>query len=1329
MRACSSGARIQGSKSSCGEPARRGALALCAVLLAAACTNTKLAPNLDGGGDALADGKNDARTSDIPGAADAALPPNTCAPGTPNKSKGKAESCSCDAECQTGFCVDGICCTSACTETCKACNLASSLGVCAFIPAGGKPSDPLVCPATKAATCRLDGTCDGKGACRLYVEGTECKPGTCDGDSVTGIVACDGNGNCSETSSLPCPPFTCDPATNRCAFTCTTNAQCAVGQQCVAGSCGKSANGAVCKTAADCASGFCVGANGDVRGVCCNIPCSGSCVSCNQTGSNGHCTSIPAGSPDPACQGTDRSTCSNTGLCDGKGSCTLYPQDTVCGPSVCSGLVENTPRTCDGDGNCRDPQLVDCFPFLCSNGACLENCTGNQDCAPENQCQPQTLNGATTDVCGQKQNGQPCSDSGECISGQCVDKVCCESACTGPCRSCNLASSPGHCLNVASAAPDPRSTCKDLGATSCSTNGVCDGNGACQAYPTGTVCAKQTCLSGLHTPASTCNASGQCVPPPSIPCNPYVCNGDTCYGSCTSSNIQCASGNVCTITSSSSSCGLKSSGQDCSAGTECKSGFCAQGVCCNSACLDACMACNLTATPGLCLAVADNAPDPQRICVANPPNTCGTTGNCARGACSYSTANCKPSICANTSSVTPAATCDGKGACITPSDQPCGSFACVAGACKTTCTVATQAQDCLAPNTCVTISGVLTCGLKVDGAPCTSSAQCQTGFCTEGVCCNNACSDDQTTGGLCKTCLGSGTTGTTAAGTCHNVPSDGSDPKSRCANSKSDPTKQNCSNAGTCDGNGACKPWPTSTACRPQSCPAGGDTFTRQIFCDGKGACPTVTANDQSACDPYMCGSGSACLTTCQTISDCMTPNACVTVPNHHCGDTLPKGAACTLGTDCASGHCVDGVCCNSACADGCQSCTLSSSLGTCSNIGSGSPPRVTSPLTCPAAQGTGVCGNTGNCNGSDACEQHTTCTPTTCATATSEYTMCTTNATTSTCTASTQACGTGYLCVSGKCATTPCTTSSSCDTTNGYSCIGGSCRKEDLGASCTDDKQCSSAHCADGVCCNTACSGCSGCTNSLTGKTTGQCQAVTAGTDAHNACAASGTPCGLDGNCDGTGLCRMPASGTACGSSCTGSTLTPISCDGAGNCNVYGTGAPCPNSTVCGSSTICGNLKVLGATCQAAADCASNNCVDGHCCGTASCGTCQACTGANGTCVTVASSDDDTCNGTKTCDAAGACKNKSGQACTEAGDCASNSCVDGHCCGTPSCGTCQACTGAGGTCVTVASSDDDTCNGTKTCDAAGACLNKTGQPCVDGTECASGSCVGGFCT
>ncbi len=121
-----------------------------------------------------------------------------CAPGAVSKSKGKAESCSCDAECQSGFCADGVCCTSACGQTCRACDLATSLGDCASVPSGVKPHDSTVCAASKPATCGQDGACDGKGGCRKYVEGTECKLGTCDGDSVTGIVACDGNGNCSE---------------------------------------------------------------------------------------------------------------------------------------------------------------------------------------------------------------------------------------------------------------------------------------------------------------------------------------------------------------------------------------------------------------------------------------------------------------------------------------------------------------------------------------------------------------------------------------------------------------------------------------------------------------------------------------------------------------------------------------------------------------------------------------------------------------------------------------------------------------------------------------------------------------------------------------------------------------------------------------------------------------------------------------------------------------------------------------------------------------------------------------------------------------------------
>jgi hypothetical protein len=35
-----------------------------------------------------------------------------------------------------------------------------------------------------------------------------------------------------------------------------------------------------------------------------------------------------------------------------------------------------------------------------------------------------------------------------------------------------------------------------------------------------------------------------------------------------------------------------------------------------------------------------------------------------------------------------------------------------------------------------------------------------------------------------------------------------------------------------------------------------------------------------------------------------------------------PLGTACTKGSECKSGHCFDGVCCNDACTDGCSACT-----------------------------------------------------------------------------------------------------------------------------------------------------------------------------------------------------------------------------------------------------------------------------------------------------------------------------------------------------------------------------------------------------------------------
>jgi hypothetical protein len=72
---------------------------------------------------------------------------------------------------------------------------------------------------------------------------------------------------------------------------------------------------------------------------------------------------------------------------------------------------------------------------------------------------------------------------------------------------------------------------------------------------------------------------------------------------------------------------------------------------------------------------------------------------------------------------------------------------------------------------------------------------------------------------------------------------------------------------------------------------------------------------------------------------------------------------------------------------------------------------------------------------------------------------------------------------------------------------------------------------------------------------------------------------------------------------------------------------------------------------------------------------------------------------------------------------CKSGSCVDGKCC-TQTCGACSSCTGAGGTCVTTTNGDDaDSCTGTQTCSATGACKKKDDQDCMAGVDCASGRC------
>ena len=1118
------------------------------------------------------------------------------------------DTCACDSDCASGTCADGACCATACTGRCTSCNLPGSEGICTPVPQGVKPRQASECPAEAPATCGRDGTCDGNGGCELYVSGASCRAGVCDQQTVSGGNICDGNGSCKPGPARVCWPFGC--ASGDCLTTCTSDADCAAGVQCIGNSCGKLPNGRACDRGDQCASANCA------DGFCCNTSCNGTCVSCDQIGFEGQCRPLGRGMSDPLCtiqQG--RSACGTTGACDGFGACAVYDADTTCSPPSCVGSVASTPGTCDGHGTCQAPTQVDCGPFQCSGTTCVTTCTSDAQCVPPNTC----VNGS----CGKKPMGASCTAAAQCLSDFCVDGFCCENACQGACRTCGLSGSPGRCVNVAQGRDDPHGMCTDKGAASCGTDGKCDGTGACDRYGTDTVCAPETCTAGSYTAVSTCSDGGQCLPPSSRTCYPFACNGSRCFDVCTQ-NSQCVAPNTCV----NGSCGLKPPGASCSSSTECQAApdgkaYCAQGVCCSSDCSGACLACNLNGSAGTCSAVANGTGDSK--CATKDVSTCGTNGTCRNGACDvYHTNNqCKGPSCSTSSSSLAASFCDGRGdACPSQSTVQCGAFTCdsTTGLCRTSCTADNQ---CVSPNTCVNNS----CGKKGNGASCSAANQCVSGNCIEGVCCDTGCSSSSS--GLCQSCKVSN-----HVGTCTPVPAGGTDPGGRCLASD----RSTCGLDGLCDGASKCRYWNASTSCRDQSCPAGS-TQTNAATCDGKGAC---AASSTKLCSPYACNvSASSCRTTCTSASDCASGVTCNTQTNK-CGDKLANGTACGVDGDCSQGHCVKtraadttGICCDTACASGCQSCAQSTKIGTCTNLPVGSAPRDPAVKTCPTT--TNTCGNTGSCDGGGACQvpaDGTSC---------SDGNMCTqldtcksgacVGASPVTCQASDQ-CHTAGTCnsSSGACSNpaaadgTACNDGSAC--TTGETCQTGTCTGG-VTKTCAASDQCHTAGVCDaktGACSNPAKADGATC-NDGNACTTGDACMTGACTGAAKTCSAS-DQCHTAGTCDATtGMCSNPAKadGTTCndGSACTtGETCQAGACTG-------GVARTCTASDQCHTAGTC---DMTTGNCSNPTKADGVTCNDGNACTTGD--VCMA-----GTCVgTVCPADD--CHDVGTCGTTGVCAN-----------------------------------------------------------------------------------------
>ncbi len=347
-------------------------------------------------------------------------------------------------------------------------------------------------------------------------------------------------------------------------------------------------------------------------------------------------------------------------------------------------------------------------------------------------------------------------------------------------------------------------------------------------------------------------------------------------------------------------------GAECHDASACASGHCVDGVCCDTACDGLCVACKAdrigSGTDGTCAPIATGT-DPDSECLDQGSASCGTTGLCdGAGACQLYAADtqCGTSSCSAGVRTLPAQ-CDGSGTCVAGGTEACAQGSCDRDVCLGQCTADNQ---CGSGRYCNTVSADCEPTLT-NGQACERTAQCESGHCAQGVCCDAACS------GLCESCLGSHKA-SGASGICGAVKIN-TDPLTQC----DEASASSCGQTGMCDGARACRLHPSGTVCVSASCQPDG-RFSQPRTCTGSGTC---SFGSTVQCDPYKCNNF-GCIDTCRGDSDCVGENICM-LAYGKCDKerTLALGKHCTRDLECEASVCIEGVCCSSTCNGTCRSC------------------------------------------------------------------------------------------------------------------------------------------------------------------------------------------------------------------------------------------------------------------------------------------------------------------------------------------------------------------------------------------------------------------------
>lgn len=267
-------------------------------------------------------------------------------------------------------------------------------------------------------------------------------------------------------------------------------------------------------------------------------------------------------------------------------------------------------------------------------------------------------------------------------------------------------------------------------------------------------------------------------------------------------------------------------------------------------------------------------------------------------------------------------------------------------------------------------------------------------------------------------------------------------------------------------------------------------------------------------------------------------------------GDTweyVPVDLSCDTGGDCASGNCVDGVCCETASCGSCETCA-GGTPGICAAVRDG-----TDADSCQ-----GLCDADGVCQ-EDECTEDAQC---------GVCGVCVN----SRCRATSQ--GTGFAeCAPFNCdgSSTECPTACSID----LECVDelvcnaatGACVNR--GAACSDDSECDEGFCTDGVCCDSRCD-------------------------------AACEQCGADGICaprpsgdPGEPVCEVPCNGEE--PTCPGKSLIGEACGASSACE----SALCIEGRCCSSDLDCGECSADGRERQfpdGSTDFCENGCERGRC-------------------------------------------------------------------------------------------------------------------------------------